>query len=283
MPFDYKKEFSEFYLPAKKPSIIKIPAMNFVVVSGKGNPNEEGGFERKCNNLSEFRKTVRKFILITVVFLGLFAEKATAQSNKIIKFDVYEGNGYIYRVSENLLFINGNMLSEIYILSETEEGYEDYGRFFRPFLYGKYPFPFYPDRGHYPYWVYGDDTPDFSDPEKIDELYLGEGYVNAILANTFRTYYLLGEDNKENHEEKISFLMEYYLPFLNKSQLRILRNTIYAHYGYRFASKDLQELFNKCNVGGIKWYNSVDSFDEAVITEPHREFINLIKKFEDMK
>ena len=25
---DYKKEFSEFYLPAKKPSIIKIPAMN---------------------------------------------------------------------------------------------------------------------------------------------------------------------------------------------------------------------------------------------------------------
>lgn len=43
MPFDYKKEFSEFYLPAKKPSIIKIPAMNFVAVSGKGNPNEEGG------------------------------------------------------------------------------------------------------------------------------------------------------------------------------------------------------------------------------------------------
>ena len=42
MPFDYKKEFSEFYLPAKKPSIIKIPAMNFVAVSGKGNPNEEG-------------------------------------------------------------------------------------------------------------------------------------------------------------------------------------------------------------------------------------------------
>ena len=35
MPFDYKKEFSEFYLPAKKPSIIKIPAMNFVAVSGK--------------------------------------------------------------------------------------------------------------------------------------------------------------------------------------------------------------------------------------------------------
>ena len=30
-------------------------------------------------------------------------------------------------------------------------------------------------------------------------------------------------------------------------------------------------------------FNSVDSFDEAVITEPHRKFINLIKKFEDRK
>jgi len=51
MPFDYKKEFSEFYLPAKKPSIIKIPAMNFVAVSGKGNPNEEGGEYKKAMEL----------------------------------------------------------------------------------------------------------------------------------------------------------------------------------------------------------------------------------------
>jgi len=51
MPFDYKKEFSEFYLPAKKPSIIKIPAMNFVAVSGNGNPNEEGGEYKKAMEL----------------------------------------------------------------------------------------------------------------------------------------------------------------------------------------------------------------------------------------
>lgn len=43
MPFDYKREFSQFYLPAKKPEIVNIPAMNFVVVRGQGNPNEEGG------------------------------------------------------------------------------------------------------------------------------------------------------------------------------------------------------------------------------------------------
>lgn len=43
MPFDYKKEYKEFYMPAKKPEIITIPTMNFVAVRGQGNPNEEDG------------------------------------------------------------------------------------------------------------------------------------------------------------------------------------------------------------------------------------------------
>lgn len=43
MAFDYKKEYKEFYLPPKKPVVIRIPEMNFVAVRGKGNPNEEGG------------------------------------------------------------------------------------------------------------------------------------------------------------------------------------------------------------------------------------------------
>ena len=40
MPFDYKKEYKEFYLPAKKPGIVSVPAMNFVAVRGTGDPNE---------------------------------------------------------------------------------------------------------------------------------------------------------------------------------------------------------------------------------------------------
>lgn len=43
MPFDYKKEYKEFYLPPKKPHIIEIPAMNYVAVRGKGDPNEPEG------------------------------------------------------------------------------------------------------------------------------------------------------------------------------------------------------------------------------------------------
>ena len=43
MAFDYKKEYKEFYLPKNKPSIVKIPPMNFIAVHGEGDPNVEGG------------------------------------------------------------------------------------------------------------------------------------------------------------------------------------------------------------------------------------------------
>ena len=43
MPFDYKKEYKEFYLPPKTPGIITVPAMRFLAVRGQGDPNEEGG------------------------------------------------------------------------------------------------------------------------------------------------------------------------------------------------------------------------------------------------
>ena len=33
----------------------------------------------------------------------------------------------------------------------------------------------------------------------------------------------------------------------------------------------------------MKWYQPVDNFDESVIAEPHREFINLIKEYEGKK
>lgn len=43
MAFDYKKEFKEYYLPQNKPSIVKIPKMNYIAVRGSGDPNEEMG------------------------------------------------------------------------------------------------------------------------------------------------------------------------------------------------------------------------------------------------
>ncbi len=51
MAFDYKKEYKEFYLPKNKPSLITVPAMNFIAVRGKGNPNEEGGAYKQSISL----------------------------------------------------------------------------------------------------------------------------------------------------------------------------------------------------------------------------------------
>lgn len=37
--FDYKKEYKELYLPKEKPCIVDVPAMRFIMVDGKGDPN----------------------------------------------------------------------------------------------------------------------------------------------------------------------------------------------------------------------------------------------------
>ena len=41
--FDFKKEYKEFYLPKNVPSLVTVPAANFLAVSGKGDPNEPDG------------------------------------------------------------------------------------------------------------------------------------------------------------------------------------------------------------------------------------------------
>ena len=43
MAFDFKKEYKELYKPGKKPEIVNVPKANYIAVSGKGNPNTEGG------------------------------------------------------------------------------------------------------------------------------------------------------------------------------------------------------------------------------------------------
>ena len=43
MPFDFKKEYKEFYLPPAKPTVVTVPKANYIAVHGKGDPNEEGG------------------------------------------------------------------------------------------------------------------------------------------------------------------------------------------------------------------------------------------------
>lgn len=51
MAFDYKKEYKEFYMPKEAPMVINIPKMNYIAVSGSGNPNEAGGAYQRALEL----------------------------------------------------------------------------------------------------------------------------------------------------------------------------------------------------------------------------------------
>ena len=48
MPFDFKKEYKEFYLPKNKPQIVNVPKANYIAIRGQGNPNEEGVAYKKA-------------------------------------------------------------------------------------------------------------------------------------------------------------------------------------------------------------------------------------------
>ena len=51
MAFDFKKEYKEFYMPPKKPTIITVPPMNYIAVRGQGDPNTEDGAYKQAIGL----------------------------------------------------------------------------------------------------------------------------------------------------------------------------------------------------------------------------------------
>ena len=48
MPFDFKKEYKEFYMPKNKPAIVEVPKANYIAVRGTGDPNEEDGVYKQA-------------------------------------------------------------------------------------------------------------------------------------------------------------------------------------------------------------------------------------------
>jgi hypothetical protein len=62
---------------------------------------------------------------------------------------------------------------------------------------------------------------------------------------------------------------------LNRSELRLLRNTIYAQYGYIFSSRDLQEHFSR-----FSWYNGTKTNVDSELTDRDKENISLIQRIE---
>lgn len=65
---------------------------------------------------------------------------------------------------------------------------------------------------------------------------------------------------------------------LNGKELRLLRNMIYAKYGYKFKSLDLQKYFMK-----FTWYKPMHENIDSLMTELDKKNIGRVKFFEDFK
>ena len=79
---DYKKEFPDLYLPKKKPMVIEVPQMTFIMVEGKGDPNTSAAYADALSllyGLSFGIKMNLKFGKVPRdIFEGMCAEEGSA-------------------------------------------------------------------------------------------------------------------------------------------------------------------------------------------------------------
>lgn len=57
--FDYKKEYKDLYMPKDKPVLIEVPTMNFIMVDGSGDPNNNPSFQQAVELLYGLAFTIK--------------------------------------------------------------------------------------------------------------------------------------------------------------------------------------------------------------------------------
>ena len=107
MAFDYKKEYKEFYMPKNKPSIIKIPRMNYIAVRGKGNPNDEKG---------EYKQTIG--LLYAIAFTIKMSYKGTHKIDGYFEYVVPPLEGFWWQdgMKDSIDYNNKDQLNFISII-----------------------------------------------------------------------------------------------------------------------------------------------------------------------
>lgn len=80
MKYEWKKQEKEFYGAKKSPTLVTVPTQNYIMISGKGNPND-----------SDFSNRVSA--LYSLVYAIKMAYKATATQNEFDDFTVFPLEG----------------------------------------------------------------------------------------------------------------------------------------------------------------------------------------------
>lgn len=104
MAFDYKKEYKEFYMPKKKPSIVEIPKMNYIAVRGKGNPNDDD---------SEYKNSIG--LLYAIAFTIKMSYKGTHKIDGYFEYVVPPLEGFWWQ--ENTDGIDYNRKEDMNFIS----------------------------------------------------------------------------------------------------------------------------------------------------------------------
>ncbi|MBU3849110.1 MAG: YARHG domain-containing protein [Candidatus Treponema excrementipullorum] len=103
----------------------------------------------------------------------------------------------------------------------------------------------------------------------LDESVTQEQIKNAYCPEDFFAY------NGLNFSKLDSKLKEGDLKDLDKSQLRVLRNAVYARHGRTFKSVDLQSLW-EC----YTWYKKNPNYSDSLLTDIDKYNIELIQNYE---
>ncbi len=92
MPFDFKKEYKEFYMPKSVPSIISVPKMNYIAVRGKGDPNDENG---------EYKNTIG--LLYGIAFTIKMSYKGTHKIDGFFEYVVPPLEGFWWQDGDSVI------------------------------------------------------------------------------------------------------------------------------------------------------------------------------------
>ena len=104
MPFDYKKEFNDLYMPKSRPSLVTVPKMNYIAVRGQGDPNDEVG---------EYKRSIE--LLYGIAYTIKMSKKGEHQIEGYFDYVVpplegfwwQEGvSGIVYALKENFKWIS---------------------------------------------------------------------------------------------------------------------------------------------------------------------------------
>lgn len=103
----------------------------------------------------------------------------------------------------------------------------------------------------------------------LDESVTQEQLANAYCPEDYFAY------NGLKFSKLDSKLIEEDLRNLDKSQLRLMRNAVYARHGRTFKSVDLQSLWECCT-----WYKINPNYNDSLLTDIDKYNIELIQKYE---